>query len=358
MQPYNVEIFDRTFKYVSHTAVAPDTFTYYEDYIDPEKNKVIVPRGTLCSIDNYIRIFNDERSHYGIITAFEEGSVDTGTDTITYQPFITSFDVNTMIDLDMIGVGSIEQYIAARITELFIKNNDAEQNIPGLVVSTGSETTGWTLDIMPSTEEGHNNIVNLFDHIILSAFKQYGIILTAEYDIKHKRVLVNIARSNIRRVTIEADLANILSRRIMLRKAKKIVNKVIVYNQKDYNQSRVWYLHTDGTFSEENRDRVTPVAFSVESVSADDAESFNEDAKKKAETSFAGNQYENLIELECLNDDNIINPQKLRIGQTVEVVSGQTVIESILTGRRTAETTLLTFGTIRLELTKFLKGRG
>lgn len=358
MQPYSVEIFNRSFEYVSHTTIPPETFEYGEDYIDPENNKIDVPRGTVCNIDNYIRIFNGERSYYGIISATEEGAIDTGTDGITYKPFITSFDCDIMLDLDLIGTGSIEQYIAARISELFVNNPDAEQNIHGLTVSTGSETTGWTLDIAPSEEGGHNNVVNMFDHVILAAFKQYGIILTTAYDIKRKQVLVNIARSNIRKVTIEADLANILSRRIMLRKAKKIVNKVIVYNQKDYNQSRVWYLHTDGTFSEENRDRVTPVAFSVESVSADDTASFNEEAEKKAEASFAGNQYENLIELECLNDDMIVDPLGLRIGQTVEVISGQQVIESILTGRRIGETTMLTFGTIRLELTKFLKGRG
>ena len=80
-------------------------------------------------------------------------------------------------------------------------------------------------------------------------------------------------------------------------------------------------------------------------------------AHAKAESNFAKNKYENLIEIEVLNNDTLVNPDTLNTGQKVKIIHNNIEYDSILSGRNVSDTTTLIFGLIRLELTKQLKGR-
>ena len=84
---------------------------------------------------------------------------------------------------------------------------------------------------------------------------------------------------------------------------------------------------------------------------------FIEKAHDKAYQTFSKNKYDNLIELEVAVDDDMVNPMKLKVGQVVNIVNEGVSYTSILSGREIEDTTTLIFGTIRLELTKTLKGR-
>ncbi len=84
---------------------------------------------------------------------------------------------------------------------------------------------------------------------------------------------------------------------------------------------------------------------------------FIEKAHDKAYQTFSKNKYDNLIELEMAIDDDLINPMALKTGQVVNIISEGVSYTSILSGREIEDTTTLIFGTIRLELTKTLKGR-
>lgn len=76
-----------------------------------------------------------------------------------------------------------------------------------------------------------------------------------------------------------------------------------------------------------------------------------------ATKAFAKSKYKNLIEFTVLKDDSILEPVKMREGQEVQVIHQGNAYNSILTGWRTAGGLIkLTFGTIRLELTKIIKG--
>lgn len=73
---------------------------------------------------------------------------------------------------------------------------------------------------------------------------------------------------------------------------------------------------------------------------------------------FAKNKYNNLIELTVRIDDPIVKPMQLKMGQKVEVIHDGTSYSTILTGREIEGGKVkLIFGTVRLELTKYLKGR-
>lgn len=87
------------------------------------------------------------------------------------------------------------------------------------------------------------------------------------------------------------------------------------------------------------------------------ADEFDYAAEDKAAKTFANNKYENNIELVCLNDDSLINPVDMDVGQVVDIMDGSKVYETILTGKQISDVTTLIFGNVRVELTKILKGR-
>ena len=78
----------------------------------------------------------------------------------------------------------------------------------------------------------------------------------------------------------------------------------------------------------------------------------------RAKALFAKNKYSNLIELSMLVDDDLVKPLTLELGNAVSIIHKGVSYSSILSGRSWASgLATLTFGTIRLELTSFLKGR-
>lgn len=85
---------------------------------------------------------------------------------------------------------------------------------------------------------------------------------------------------------------------------------------------------------------------------------FQKTSADKAAAVFTGNKYENLIEVEVQKEDPLVLPEALKIGQRVNVISGGERYESVLTGKEMSDTIKLSFGNIRLELTKMLRGRG
>ena len=83
-----------------------------------------------------------------------------------------------------------------------------------------------------------------------------------------------------------------------------------------------------------------------------------DEALAKAQKAFNKNKYDNLIELSLMNDDELLSPWAVGMGQIVNVISDGVSYGSILTGREMKDNvTTLIFGTIRQELTKYLKGR-
>lgn len=78
----------------------------------------------------------------------------------------------------------------------------------------------------------------------------------------------------------------------------------------------------------------------------------------KVGSTFAKNKYCNLIELSALSTDPMIEPLNMQMGRIVEIIHDGVIYNSVLSGREVASGVVkLIFGTIRLELTSYLKGR-
>ena len=442
-KPYNVEIFDRSITLRSHYEI--DSLDYAVDYLDPESNSVKLPVSVAVEITDYIWIRRGTEKVFGVVSGVSDN--ESGMRDVKFADFASMFDIDIMVNVEELGQTALENYVAEQVSKVYITNSDLQQLIPGLSVRAVPSVADWTLDIEPETDETSNAIVKLFDDVILPAFQGYEVVVNAEPDIMAKKILLTVSVNNSAAVTIEAELENILAKEIAVRKVSKEINKLTVYNKKDFDYCAVYYLHQDGSFDETDADRCTPVSYKITTVSTKTAEDFQESQEKKftngisrigriqkkedplddddiehvqeavaalnevpgltltigadgkvvnwneetvqaavdayiadyqfeadcrqmaqdafkekadakAESTFASNRYDNLIELEVAKDDTLVKPDSFEIGQRTNVIHDGVVYATALTGKKvTAETVQLIFGDIRLELTKILKGR-
>lgn len=95
-----------------------------------------------------------------------------------------------------------------------------------------------------------------------------------------------------------------------------------------------------------------------DSETLDSYQTFEDAAADQAYSQFAGRTWTNLIELTVGLDDALINPLDLKFGQTVQVIHNGMEYTSIFTGKKFSTTMTLTFGTVRMDLTKQLKMGG
>lgn len=356
MKPYNVEIFTPAFRMVGNTNI--DSVTYKEDYLSGDENTITILPVKGVSKQDYIRISRGEEEYAGVIT-----EITYGTDKsknlmqISYKPLMELFDTDILFDVSEQGKGSLEDYICRKISEMFIENEDAEQNIPGLSVETASSTTDWYFHITPAQAGGHFHIVNLMDSIIIPALSKYSIVVKAGLDIQNRAIRVCVGRAGMGVVTIEADLPNIIKKSLTIKSVSADVNKLVLYDAaSDYADKRVYFLHaSDLGYDTFDRDRITPVVCEMKAVEHDENSSFESAAMNEAHNRFASLSYSNLIELTMLNGDSLVRPDEMSFGQVVRILSDKAVYTSILTGKERGTNTKLIFGTVRLDLTKILR---
>ena len=250
------------------------------------------------------------------------------------------------------------------ITDYFIANDDAAQNIPGLSVTYDTETE-WNFliepDIKVDEESGETPIpyavVNLLNDLIIPAFEQHLIRITSVVNEELASIMLTIGIED-GTAMIEADLPNVIEKKITLAQTSMTTNKLVIYDKADLVTNIVYYLHPDYSYDTTNDDRITPVVYEIATAEAKEATeeepavTFEEAAATVADDKFGGIEFNNLIELTVLNDDNMIKPYDMKIGFSVSVLSEGKIYHSILSGRQVKKTTKLIFGLIRMDLTK------
>lgn len=348
MPRFNAEIFSRSFDLVAHALV--DGVSISEDYLSPAESSVAMPSSQGIDVGQYIRLGD----YVGVITAVEAG--EDGYSEVRYKPFASVFAEPVLFDTDLQGTGTLEGVLADIITARWISNPDSLANIEGLTVSTISSTTGWGFHLTSDAEGMHTTIVNLYDSIISRALSIYRVGLYPTIDVQAKTIDLAIGVQSSEAVTIEADLPNVLASQVTVGGQLTGYNKAVIYNRGDYTQSLAFYLHPDGSYDQTNADRIVPVNTTIKAVDVQDGQTFDQAASAEAGKALQGQAYNNLIEVECLLDDQLIRPTQLHLGDLVQIISGGVQYTSILTGRALGDTAVLTFGTVRLDLTKIIKG--
>lgn len=357
MQPFNVEIFDRSFNLIQH--YNSGSLNYSFDYLSTVENSVIIAFDENVEKGDYIRIVNNEYDYFGIITSIAVNESVQGFSEIKYKPFISMFDADILFDVTLQNGGtSLEQVIADYITAYWINNTDTDQNVYGLQVTTISTTSTWDFHITADDSNLSNTIVNFMTSIVRRALTKYQVGLYVTPDFRAERITVSIGIKDATTFYIEADLPNVIQKSIIVNETTEDVNKLIIYDQADLSTNIIYYKHPDGSYDTNNSDRITPVIYGITSVSASGSMTFADAALNAANKQFDKDSYSNLIEITVQNEDGIVKPESIDIGQLVTVVSNGTAYGSILTGIERSDRTKLIFGTIRLDLTKILKEGG
>lgn len=355
MQPFNVEIFDRNFNLIQHYNVGAIDYNY--DYLSTVENSVIIAFNENVKKGDYIRIFNNTDSYFGFITAIDVNAVVQGFSEIKFKPFIALFDAPIMFNTSLQGSGtSLESAIAGIITAYWINNADTAENIYGLEVQTISTTNNWGFHITSDQKGLNKAIINFMTSIIRRSLTKYQVALYVEPDFMAKKIVVSIGVKALNTFYIEADLPNVIEKSIIVNETTEDVNKLVVYNQENLVTNIVYYKHPDGSYDTSNTNRITPVVYGMTSVAVVEGETFADAAQDAADKQFDVDSYSNLIEITVQNEDEIVMPETLTIGQIVNVISNGTSYGSILTGIERSNKTKLIFGTIRLDLTKIIKG--
>ena len=356
MQVYNVEIFDRSFTLKGHTNVEEVQFS--EDYLSPDKNELTVLNIDVA-VGDYIRISAGDIEYFGIVNAVT--SKDESLVEISYQSFLSLFDTDCLFNTDLQGSNtSLEQMLANLITSMFISNTDTSMNVPGLSVVTTSTTTDWGFNLKSDTESMHHCIINMLEVLIIRAMEQYRVRIKVVSDVQSRTITLQIGRNAADPVTVEADLPNIIGKNVVIKETNNDVNKVVIYNTENYTTTRSYYLHPNGRYDMTNSNRIIPVVQEIRGTAPERngdtiTRSFAQMADSEAADVFGSIEYNNMIELEMQNDDSMVKPYSMEVGQVVNVISDGISYSSILTGRRVEQTTTLTFGTVRLDLTKILR---
>ena len=356
MKPFNIEIFDRQFNLLAHTNIEEVNIDY--DYLKPNNSEVTarVPMDDIGTGD-YIRFTRDDTELFGVITSVE-GAEDVLLTKISFQPFPAGiFTTEILFDTDQQGTVALETVIANLIKASWVNSPDTVQNIPGLSVTTTTSTVSWGMNLKSDTEGMHHCVINFYEVLISRAMSEYGIAIQAEADFQAKTIKLTIGKVNAPQ-TIEADLPNVFEKTMLINEASKNVNKLVVYDVANYTTTIAYYLHPDGTYNTTNTDRLTPVVREITTAEASDDQTFPQAAASAAAGVFGETTYNNLIEITCKYDDELIEPKQIKAGTVVSIISGGVSYGSILTGYKLADNVItLIFGAIRADLTKLIGGK-
>lgn len=356
MQVFNVEVFDRSMNCIFHDEIDVLSFSYTEDYLSYTQNSVEVRLDNAPEEGNLISIRNEQESYIGIIKYVESSNANTME--IRYVPFYSLFDADVLFDTNLQGgADSLEITIKNFIQTYFVNNSDTLQNCPAIgTFKILSNTSNWGFNIKSDAEGMHMAVIGFYEVLMVRAFNKYGVAVRCIPNLTSKKVDIEIGVSQEPMITIETGLKNILSCDLKLGKLESGVNKLTIYNREDYTQSRTYYYHSDGTYDMTNTDRIMPVIYDIKDAEKTDQQTFAQVADGLAGEVFDGTKYNNLITVTTLKDDERIYPMNLKLGQTVRVIHNGASYNSIYSKREIKGTIKLTFGSVRVELTKLLKG--
>lgn len=374
MQLYRIEFFKNHYSadpearrliYVHHDYM-PD-ITIEDDYLAITSTPISISPTTKVSIGNVVRILRDEQDYFfGIVSDVSNGEEDTR---VTVKPFISIFDEEVLFNvLDQYymqqnaGI-TLEASLKKYIENYYVNNSDAIQDYPMTVTipDEAYQTKKWSMAISSDSEDTNYAVVGLYSELIVTALKAFGVAVIFRPNFSTGKISVLISKPSM--VShIDADLDNVTVKTFKVNDRAANLNKLTIYDTLTLQMTN-YYVHPDMSWgndpTDQSSNRITPVNRAIRSVtisgaySDDPTTDFLYEAEATAYEELSGLEWNNLIELECLPDDSLVNPQSLRIGQKVYIYYKGTRYVSILTGRTiTYEATTLIFGSERISFSK------
>lgn len=338
-----IEFFDDSFNLLSYHMV--DVQSIGTDYLTFEPSQIAIYGESKACRGCFVRL-SGVSSFEGIVSDVQP--TDAG-ETVSVRPLQALFD----FDVFTSECTDTAQFIFDAVNSNIVNNADTLQNRPIQLINSA-----------PAAErpmENNNAKVNLLT-VLTSALTVYQIAVDCKLDLSAggKKIVAEIKQITDTQ-TVEADKKNVLQKKITLGDSYGSTNKIIVRKtHKDKETGIVsvidtvpFFLHSDGSVSAEDRDRITPVFFALESI--EECADWDSKALIKATEKLTPQKFDNEIVLTYRRGDSLIRPQAIKLGTPVTVWYGKKPYSSILTGRTLQKDTItLTFGCVRVALTKKL----
>lgn len=354
MRAYSIDLYDKNMNCIHHTEVSP--FKIDLDYLSPNENEfeiihiddAVLETAIYISIDGAI-----SENIFAPITRVESGKYF---DKIIFKTSESIFDRTILLDTSNEGTGiSAENAIADIIRKEWINTSDEYERY-SMNITIESITLDWTY-ALDGEYDPYKSVVNFYDDVLSYFLEKYRISVKVTCNYQTKKINVNI-RKSADPFYIEADLPSVDVLNFVIKDQSESVNKVVVWDASNFQNSLIYYMHNDGSWDNIDRDRVLPVR-STTSVLIPTDESFESLAYKEAYDTFISYAWNNLIELNFIFEDSLVNPSSMRIGQNVKVIYHERSYDSVLTAKTIEEdgTITLSFGAIRHDLTKIISKR-
>lgn len=332
--PYKVDFFDRNFNYQGWSLMADPELVF--DYLTLDVSKLTLPNSLSIQRGWYAHITESGKQKWqGVVTAVSATEKNT---TVSIKPLLSLFDTSVITSAN--NNTSAEQYIADILTDVFISNTDTAETIPGLEISVNSNTPNIQLASEEETQK-------VYDVIVL-ALEKAQIVVDAIFKPSQKKIFVAIEKATDHIVKINADAPGIIDSSFSFRDDYGQINKVIVYNKDKISQTAIFYAE----------DYAPPTVRKITSVSVGEDEAFSAKAKEAADKELEKKDFDNCIELIFPSGYKLI--PDIDIGQETEIYHNGIKYTSFLTARELSKDSIvtLTFGSVRLDLTKILKLEG
>lgn len=336
---YRVEFFTDQMRFASACLIS-DTQAVSIDYLAFDAFGLKTP--TLpCEKGYFVHIAKNGTAILdGIVSDVQPNN---GTQTVKLRPLQAMFDV----DVPSSPITDAIAWLSSAIQETFVTNADTLQNRPLNV--TSSDTAGGLYV--------SGNTVNLLD-VIANALTAYGVVVKMSIDMDSLRINVDIGKQTTS-VTLEADLPNVLERKITIGDSYGNANKAYIQETQTVDgvtsvlSTSVFYLHPDGSVDQNDSDRLTPVFFTYKQVRT--SETWAEDSLEAAVSVLSPKKFNNEIVLTYAVDDRLVVPLSIPVGAAATIYIDGISYASIFTGFEIAGGRIsLTFGEVRGALTKKL----
>lgn len=322
---YKIELFDTALGFAAAAPLRGD-ISLRQDYLTLEPTELTcaalpAEQGQLARVTNGAQVVLE-----GVVADVQPGA---GMTTLSVRPLQALFDRPVWCPAD--GIADCAAWLEETLRAYFVSPEDTLQALPIRLSRTAS---GGYL----STDGASSTALA---DVLSAALLTYRIAVDCRLDLTARVLQVDI-RTVTQQLTLEADRPNILQREITLGDAGGQANKAFVRDPQTGAQT-VWYLHPDGSVTQTDADRITPVRW----VLLEEA-----NAAQAAAQALSQQQADNEITLLVRRDDRLIDPLHCELGAQVTVLSGGRAYRSILTGRELQpDTVRLLFGAVRVELT-------
>ena len=315
------------------------------DYLTFEPTQITINGKCTARRGCFARI-TGEISFEGMVSDIQPGKAFT---TVAIRPLQALFD----FDVFTAEYTDIAQFIYDAISDNIVNNADSLQNKPLQLTNK----TDFATRIISVTE----NKVNLLS-LISSALTVYRIAVDCKLNFTKGAEKVEVEIKEIKDfLCVEADKDNIIEKDITLGNGYGSANKIIIRKTEKNAETGIvsvidtvpFFLHTDGTISVEDTDRITPVFWILEDV--ENCDDWDSKALSKAMEKLTPQKYDNEIVITVRKADSLVQPMLMQTGTAVVVYYDKIPYTSILTGKTLhKDTVTLTFGCVRVALTKKL----